>query len=271
MKKMTLKTDLDEALTSTDPGASLEDCLQQGQLDSLPEIAAIVALGEDSHGLHKDVWQHTKAVVSGVPNLLELRWSALFHDIGKAKTRRLRQGKVTFHNHDVVGARQVSQIQARLKLFEPTLEQTIRVLVLNHLRPASYRSSWTDSAVRRLVVDLGGSDGFKKLMHLSRADLTTKRPEKQRRAQQRADSLEARVAQVLCADNRPKLPKGTMGMILDRAGLKAGPWLKEIQSYLEKEMEVGTLEATLSSEEYATIGFEFFKKRSATRIKNESM
>jgi poly(A) polymerase len=253
----------DEALCSADPGAELEKLLHDGALKALPEVEILVRLGEDSHGLHKDVWAHTKAVVAGVPNQLELRWAALLHDIGKARTRRmLPGGKVTFHGHDIVGARQVDDIQGRLGLFEPALLTTVRSLVLHHLRPASYKHLWTESAVRRLITEVGDMDTFNRLMTLSRADLTTKVPARRQRAMARAAELEARVNEVLAVDNRPKLPKGTMGLVIERTQRVPGAWLREIQGELEARMAAGTLASDLSAEQYATIAIELAVEKS---------
>ena len=255
------RTIIDEALTSEDPGLALEEIRTSGQLAIvIPEIDEIVALSDDPvSALHKDVWQHTREVVRGVPNVLELRWSALLHDIAKARTRRVsRVGRVTFHGHEHVGARMVDSIQDRSGLFtgDEALLSTVRLLVLNHLRPASYSRSWPDSAVRRLVTDLGGRDGFDRLMLLSRADLTTKRPEKRPRCVKKGDELEARVAQVLSKDALPRLPKGTMGIILERSGVAPGSWLSHLRDDLETRLASGALAIGLTPEEYAEIGLQ---------------
>lgn len=257
-----LRTVLDTALTADDPGIQLERLLIDGTLADLPEINGIIRLGEDSHGLHKDVWEHTKAVVAGVPNTLELRWSALLHDIGKAKTRRIgARGRVTFHNHDVVGARMVDALDSRLMLFsgEPLLASTIRLLVLNHLRPAAYKHDWPDSAIRRLLVDLGGLGAFQRLMCLSRADLTTKIPAKKLRALQRAAELELRVVDVIAHDNAPKLPKSTMGLIMERVDARPGPWLNAVRLELEEMMKAGTLKTDELSSYYVDEGMKLVK------------
>lgn len=246
---------VDEALCSQDPGSALEALLQSGELTLLPEIADIVALG-DANGLHKDVWSHTKAVVAGVPNVLELRWSALFHDIGKAKTRRFVRGRVTFHNHDYVGAKMVDKIQDRLELFkgDAALLKTVRSLVLNHLRPASYNKNWSDSSVRRLLTEIGGPEEFKRLMCLSRADLTTKIPAKRQRAILRGNELERRVVGIIALDSRLKLPKLTMGIILERSGKPPGAWLSELKDELERQLNAGQIKRDESPMYYANVG-----------------
>lgn len=250
---------LDAILVSTHPGTGLELLLRSGALHALlPELSAIKDLGDDPEAaLHKDVWDHTKKVVAGVPAQLELRWGALMHDIGKARTRRVGpRGTVTFHNHDVVGAKMVDGIERRLGLFghDVALFSTVRTLVLNHLRPAAYKNSWGDSGVRRLLADVGGVSGFERLMALSRADLTTKNKARRDRALARGRELEARVLAVHTADNAPRLPKGTMGELMARVGRRPGPWINMIRDRMEADMASGLLPAGRDIAFYVTRG-----------------
>ena len=240
------RAQLDAILLAPHPGTGLELLLRSGALHALvPELVAIKDLGDDpAAALHKDVWDHTKKVVSSVPAMLELRWGALMHDIGKARTRRVGpRGTVTFHNHDVVGAKMVDGIERRLGLFKAdrSLLLTVRTLVLNHLRPAGYKPSWSDSGVRRLLTDMGGMPGFERLMALSKADLTTKNQAKRDKALARGRELEARVRAVIEADNAPKLPKGTMGDLMTKVDRKPGPWINALRDSLEEAMASGLL------------------------------
>lgn len=254
----TVRDYLDEILCAEFPGDGLELLLKSGALHALfPELVAIKNLGDDpASAMHKDVWDHTKQVVAGVPNQLELRWGALMHDIGKARTRKFDGRKITFHNHDIVGAQMLDRMEYRLDLFrdQATLFTTVRSLVLNHLRPAAYKKSWGDSGVRRLLVDIGGQRNFERLMMLSRADLTTKNPNKRERALARGRELEVRVAEVYASDNAPKLPKGTMGEVLARSGRKPGAWLNTVRMGLENNMASGGLPADRDMEFYVGKG-----------------
>lgn len=255
----------DETLTGAFPGLGLELLLRSGAFFALvPELQALRNLGDDPTAvLHKDVWEHTKQVVAGVPNQLELRWSALLHDVGKAGTRRIYpNGKVTFHNHDMVGARMVDQINRRLGLFadDDSLHRTVRSLVLNHLRPAGYKNTWTDSSVRRLLTDLGGLHNFERLMMLSRADLTTKNPAKRERALARGRELEARVMRIYTEDTAPKLPKGTMGIIMTKVPAKPGRWLNDLRDKLESMMACGILPADRETEYYVNEGLKLVEQ-----------
>ena len=255
---------LDELLCGPFPGDGLELLLRSGILGTLmPEVTEIVGLGDDpASALHKNVWEHTKQVVAGVPNQLELRWAALMHDIGKARTKRVVGRKVTFHNHDVVGARMLDRLDQRIDLFRDndTLFITVRMLVLNHLRPANYKKSWGDSGVRRLLVDLGGLRNFERLMALSRADLTTKNAKKRDQAIARGNELEARVKQVYADDQAPKLPKGAMGEIMKRVATKPGPWLNAVRDELEAMMKIGVLEADREIDYYVSHGLKLVEQ-----------
>lgn len=257
-----VRTLLDEILCGAHPRDGLELLLKSGVLTALiPEIQEMKDLEDDpASSLHKDVWEHTKWVVSGVPPEVDLRWAALFHDVGKARTRRVISGKVTFHNHDVVGARMLDRIHSRLDLFQDgsIIFNTIRLLVLNHLRPAAYKKGWGDSGVRRLLADVGPL-GFEKLMQLSRADLTTKNPNKRGRALAKGRELEERVKVIHALDNAPRLPKGTMGLILERSGRKPGGWLNEMRTNLEDSMRVGSLPADEDVEFYVAQGLELLQ------------
>lgn len=250
---------LDELLCGPHPGDGLELLVKSGAVFALlPELESMRNLGDDPiSALHKDVWEHTKQVVAGVPAQVELRWAALFHDIGKARTRKvLPGGIVTFHNHDVVGAHMVDRIEQRLDLFSDndSLFITVRMLVLNHLRPAGYKKSWTDSGVRRLLTDLGGVRNFERLMALSRSDLTTKNASKRDRALSRGRELEERVREIYAQDNAPKLPKGTMGIVIERRVVPVGPGLTLLRDALEGAMRRGTLPSDKDAEWYATEG-----------------
>jgi poly(A) polymerase len=248
---------LDEIMCSEHPDLGLELLMRFGVFKALfPEISAMYHLGDDQKDLHKDVWEHTKAVVTGVPNTLELRYGALFHDVGKVKTRRFNAGRVTFHNHDRVGAKIVDSLNDRTKLFNDDVKllRTVRALVMQHLRPANYNKNWTDSAVRRLITECGDVNFFQKLMYLSRSDLTTKNQKKRARCIRNGDELEARVKRVIEIDNAPKLPKGTMGIILEASGKKPGPWLNILRIKLEELMKDGSIGVNESVTFYIELG-----------------
>jgi poly(A) polymerase len=142
---------------------------------------------------HKDVLHHTFAVVEGVAPTLVSRLAALMHDIGKPATREFSGDGVTFHHHEVVGARMTSERLKELR-YPNAIVEDVRKLVFLHLRFHTYRLGWTDAAVRRYVRDAGHL--LDQLNTLVRADCTTRNKQKARELQERMDALEARIAEL---------------------------------------------------------------------------
>lgn len=199
---------LDDALVGSRPSHGLKILLATGALTTLiPPLARTVALSQESGRRHKDVWEHTLAVIDGVRPELSLRMSALLHDIGKPDTLRFSKEKgATFHNHPAVGAN-LAKAALREMRWDASRCDEVVWLVAHHLRPAEHSSAWSDSAVRRFVRECG--DRAQLLIELSRADLTTRNPVKRARARDNADSLEAKMRRVIASDAAPRaLVKG---------------------------------------------------------------
>jgi poly(A) polymerase len=173
----------------------------------LPELPAL-KLERDEHHRHKDVYEHTLTVLEqsidqesrladlsgGGPDLVS-RLAALMHDIGKPRTRRFVDGgQVTFHHHDVVGAKMTRKRLQELRFSGDTVEAVAKLVEL-HLRFHGYGDGdWTDSAVRRYVRDAG--DQVERLHVLTRADCTTRNARKADRLRRTYDDLEARIARL---------------------------------------------------------------------------
>jgi poly(A) polymerase len=169
----------------------------------LPELPAL-KLERDEHHSHKDVYEHTLTVVEQAialesrlgegPDFVS-RFAALMHDVGKPRTRRfLDDGTVTFHHHDVVGAKITRKRMKALKFSNDQIDQVGRLVEL-HLRFHGYGSGeWTDSAVRRYVRDAGGE--LERLHILTRADCTTRNRRKAERLRRTYDDLESRIARL---------------------------------------------------------------------------
>jgi poly(A) polymerase len=201
---------LDRVMMGEHADLGLDALLVGGVLDALlPEVKAMVGFG-DGEWRHKDVWKHTKQVVIQSGDRLELRYGALFHDIGKVKTRSIApNGEVHFFGHAEVGARMFDKLERRQRLFAPdeSLRATILWLVLHHLRASQYDGKWTDRAVRRFAREMGAH--LEDLLCLSRADITTKRPEKKRRGVALIDELGKRITELAELDaKQPPLPTG---------------------------------------------------------------
>ncbi|MDQ2754261.1 MAG: CCA tRNA nucleotidyltransferase, partial [Actinomycetota bacterium] len=150
-----IRDELDKLMVVEEPGAGLWYLVQTGLAEEfLPELPAL-ALSEDPIHRHKDVLAHTIAVVEKTSPDRLLRLAALFHDIGKPKTRSFgARGTVSFHHHEVVGARMTRDRMRALRYSNDDTETVTRLVEL-HLRFHTYRMGWTDSAVRRYVRDAG--------------------------------------------------------------------------------------------------------------------
>jgi poly(A) polymerase len=216
----------------------------------LPELPAL-KLEVDEHHHHKDVYEHTLTVVEQAidyekdyelePDFV-LRFAALLHDCGKPKTRRLEPGGgVSFHQHDMVGARLAKKRMQALKFDNDTIKSVARLIEL-HLRFFGYgEQAWTDSAVRRYVRD--AADQLVRLHALTRADVTTRNKRKAERLSFAYDDLEFRIAKLREQEEldalRPDLSGEEIMQILD---LKPGPDVGKARNFLmELRLEEGAL------------------------------
>jgi poly(A) polymerase len=217
----------------------------------LPELPAL-ALERDEHHRHKDVYEHTLTVLEqaidleprlpgGGPDFVS-RFAALMHDVGKPRTRRfLGDGTVTFHHHDVVGAKITKRRMKQLRFSNDDIDAVTKLVEL-HLRFHGYGSGeWTDSAVRRYVRDAG--DQLERLHVLTRADCTTRNARKAERLRRTYDELEERIAtlseQEELASIRPDLDGN---QIMEILGLGPGREVGEAYRYLlELRMDRGPM------------------------------
>jgi poly(A) polymerase len=220
----------------------------------LPELPAL-ALERDEHHRHKDVYEHTLTVLEqsidledrlievtgGGPDFVS-RFAALMHDVGKPKTRRFAENNVvTFHHHDVVGAKLTRK---RMQALRFSREQTDAVvqLVEQHLRFHGYGSGeWTDSAVRRYVRDAG--DQLERLHVLTRADCTTRNRRKAETLRRTYDELEARIEHLSQAEELASIRPDLDGnQIMEILGI--GPGREVGQAYrhlLELRLDRGPM------------------------------
>lgn len=220
----------------------------------LPELPAL-ALERDEHHRHKDVYEHTLKVLEqsidqeerlgGGPDFVS-RFAALMHDVGKPRTRRfLDDGSVTFHHHDVVGAKLTRKRMQALR-FSKEETEAVSALVELHLRFHGYGSGeWTDSAVRRYVRDAG--DQLERLHVLTRADSTTRNRRKADALRRSYDDLEARIARLQEQEELDSMRPDLDGnQIMALLGIGPGREVGEAYRYL---LEVRLDEGPLPSEE----------------------
>lgn len=250
-----VRSALDRVIMGDDPEAGLDALLEGGALAAIfPEVHAMVGFG-DGEWRHKDVWKHTKQVVRQAVPRLEVRWSSLFHDIGKVKTRTFTpDGKVQFLGHAEVGTRMFDKLDRRMGLFAPeaALKDSVRFLILHHLRAAQYEPGWTDSAVRRFAREMGCY--LDDLLCLSRADITTKRPEKKRKGLNQIEELAERIRALAAEDAViPPLPKGVGDEIMKAFGLPPSRIIGDLKKKLEAAVEAGEVQGHQPSEYYVEI------------------
>lgn len=199
-----IRGELERLLISPRPRRGLELMVYTGVAQYVfPELSDLVST-VDEHGRHKDVYEHTLTVLDQAmaletgadgpvpgPDLI-LRLAALMHDIGKPATRRFEGKKVTFHHHEVVGAKMAAKRMKALR-FDKATTKAVTDLVAGHLRFHGYgEQSWTDAAVRRYITDAG--DQLERLHRLTRADVTTGNRRKAQFLRDAYDDLEERIA-----------------------------------------------------------------------------
>lgn len=199
-----IQGELVRLLQTEDPVRGIRLLVETGLMaEFLPEVPAL-RLEVDEHHHHKDVYEHSLTVLRQVIDLeharrpgaapdVPLRLAGLLHDIGKPSTRRLEPGgAVTFHHHDVKGARMARKRLKGLRFDAATIDSVAQLVEL-HLRFFGYaEGTWTDAAVRRYVRDAG--DELERLHILTRADVTTRNKRKAARLAAAYDDIEARIA-----------------------------------------------------------------------------
>lgn len=181
---------------------ALEGLIESGlATEFIPELPAL-AVEQDPHHKHKDVLAHTIAVVAKTRPSLRLRLAALFHDVGKPATREFGKGGVSFHHHEVVGARMTRSRMKELRYPKDLTEEAGRLVFL-HMRPHTYKMGWTDSAVRRYVRDAGPL--LTDLNELVRCDVTTRNERRARTISRRIDELEERITELAAREELDQL------------------------------------------------------------------
>jgi poly(A) polymerase len=225
----------------------------------LPELDATVDFSQEAGRRHKDVWEHTKQVVTQSPRQPIVRWAALLHDIAKVQTRvLLPDGKVTFHRHAELGARMFAPIARRLG-FERSEYKRIQALISYHLRANGYEADWTDAAVRRFDHEMG--DLLGDLVELSRADVTSARPGRRQEASRNIEALLQRILVIRELDARvPPLPPGLGNAIMEAFNLPPSRRVGELRQLCEDAILRGELAERQPSEHYV----DFLRKQGTT-------
>ncbi|WP_293780436.1 CCA tRNA nucleotidyltransferase [uncultured Aeromicrobium sp.] len=253
-----IRDELSKLILADHPVAGLRILVDTGLAEQmLPELPALI-LERDEHHRHKDVYEHSLTVLEQAIDLehrlderpdLIVRLAALLHDVGKPATRRFQpDGTVTFHHHDVVGAK-LTRKRLRALRYPNEIVDAVSKLVELHLRFHGYGTGqWTDSAVRRYVRDAG--DQLERLHILTRADSTTRNQKKALRLQRTYDDLERRIAQLAQQEElnaiRPDLDGNQIMQIL---GVGPGRVVGEAYRFLlDLRMERGPLDEETATE-----------------------
>ena len=245
-----VRDEFTKIMMSANPRIGITLLVDSGLADIvLPEIPKL-RLEVDEHHHHKDVYEHSITVLEqaiehedrlGGPNLV-IRLAALLHDIGKPKTRAfIEGGGVSFHHHEVVGARLAKKRLQALRFDNDTID-AVELLTMLHLRFHGYgEGEWTDSAVRRYVRDAG--EFITHLHVLTRADCTTRNKAKAARLSATYDSLEKRIELLMEQEELSKIrPDLDGGEVMQILGIKPGADVGRALNFLmELRMDQGPL------------------------------
>src|SRR5262249_35042650 len=225
-----IRDELSKLLLVDDPSAGLWFLAETDLADEfLPELNRM-RLEQDPIHTHKDVLAHTIAVVRNTRPELIVRLAALFHDVGKPKTRSFASGGVSFHHHEVVGARMTEERMRALKYPNDVVDAVVKLVYL-HLRIHTYAMGWTDKAVRRYVRDAG--DLLEPLNHLQRSDCTTRNQNRARALARRMDDLEARIERLRAEEELDAIRPPLDGrQVMAYLGVPPGPIVGDALEFL---------------------------------------
>jgi poly(A) polymerase len=233
-----IRAEFDKLVVGDNVVEALTALVDSGLADEfIPELPAL-AVEQDPIHRHKDVLAHTIAVVAKTPPRLRLRLAALFHDVGKPATREFGEGGVSFHHHEVVGARMARSRMRELR-YPKDLTEGVSQLVFLHMRPHTYKMGWSDSAVRRYVRDAG--ELLEDLNDLVRSDVTTRSERRARAIANRIDELEDRIAELSEREELERLRPPIDGNdVMAHLGIPPSRQVGEIMDMLlERRIEEG--------------------------------
>ncbi|NGM14903.1 CCA tRNA nucleotidyltransferase [Verrucosispora sp. WMMA2044] len=244
-----IRDEFTKLLCGADPIAGLRLLVDTGLAERfLPELTGL-KLEIDEHAQHKDVYEHTLTVVSNAVSYEEdgpdfvLRMAALMHDVGKPATKAIGpDGRVSFHHHEVVGAR-LTKVRMKALRYPKDVTAKVTTLVGLHLRFYGYgRGEWTDSAVRRYVTDAG--DLLPRLHKLTRSDCTTRNRRKAAQLAADYDALEERIARIAAEEDLARVRPDLDGnAIMELLGVPPGPVVGRAWKHLKDlRLERGPLD-----------------------------
>ena len=234
---------LSDVLGEDDPSRGLWELVDSGWADEfVPELPAL-RLEQDPIHRHKDVLSHTLAVTSQSPVRHRVRLAALFHDVGKPRTRSFDHGGVTVRHHEAVGARMTRKRMPKLG-YEDQLTSDVARLVFLSGRFKGYTDGWSDSAVRRYARDGGALLGD--LNDLVRSDCTSRNPRRVVALRAALDDLERRISELAREEAvKAERPEIDGDRVIAHLGIEPGPVVGQaLQFLLELKRSEGTLGET---------------------------
>lgn len=229
---------LRNVLRASNAGAILRELQDKRILETvLPELSAM----DIKSSAHKDMFEHSIRVFENAVELTDgeaddvLRVAALLHDMGKPKTRKLVKGGATFLNHEGVGAKMARRVLPGYGYTEDEV-RAISTLIKLHMRGHSFKTGWTDSAVRRLITDAGSREQVDRLTVLFAADATTSNRVKRERYRANALELRDEALRVMADDERRAMRPALNGNeVMELTGLKPGRELGKIMKFLNSD------------------------------------
>lgn len=236
-----IRDELNKLMVVDDPSIGLWFLHDSGLSELfLPELGAL-RVAQDPIHRHKDVLTHTIAVVAKTSPRLIVRLAALFHDVGKPDTLAIGPHGVSFHHHEVVGARMTRERMRALR-YPKQMVTDVSQLVYLHLRFHTFKMGWTDSAVRRFVRDAG--DQLDELIELTRCDCTTRNKRRAQELADRMDVLEERIAALTAAEELAAIRPDLDGRaVMEHLGIGGGREVGEALAHLlELRLDQGPMD-----------------------------
>lgn len=255
VSKERIRDELFKIMLSPKPSIGLALLHETGLMgEFLPELSLMAGVEQVDGVGHKDTFYHTLKVVDNISEVsddLWLRMAALFHDVGKPRTKRFRQGAGwTFHGHDAVGANMLHKLFNRMT-FPLTKLEYVKKLVRLHLRPIPLsHEEITDSAVRRLMFEAG--EDLDDLMKLCRADVTSKNPRKVQKIMTNFANVEEKISQVSEKDLLAKWRPPVNGLeIMEMFNIPEG----KLVGMLKKNMENAIIDGQIPYDREVAIDY----------------
>jgi poly(A) polymerase len=272
-----IRDELEKLLLGPSPSRGIQLLCDLGLADySLPDVPRLRGMDNElTPGRHKDVFTHTLQVLDRTPPRLALRWASLLHDIAKPATKHVENGKVTFHGHDQKGERMARRILGELHQPSELIEHVGRLVGL-HLRANAYEGAWTDSAVRRFVLEVG-DELIEDLLALSRADVTTGRVERRQAIARSVAELERRIKELQAQEDIARIASPLDGAELMQLFARGpGPWIQPIKDQLREMVIEGELESAdkegaeaIARRLYAELNLENVPERRRARARRQ--